>query len=285
MQGLIDHGLASQQHMKSNQAETPNEIYKLYFGLGQSLSLTHTPEVFNVSLAGIRLGHYLVQSQGSNATSRSFLDIGTGSGVHALLMRKLGSLDITATDISEQSIEQAKKNETMNFKKNRIKFYVSDLFNSLPKRKFKTIIFNPPGWRAPSPSFIKQLNKINQAGHLPVRSMFYGDEVISRFLENLPNYLDPMGTAIIGLNSLVGIRDILATYNQKHGGTPPLSYRLAERHTFPLFHYSSQWQLLSKSLEREFCDWAEHDLAAYSFDEKGNIYWSYEIVEFSHKIY
>ena len=202
MQGLIDHGLASQHHLKSNQARTLNKIYKLYFGLGQSLSLIHTPGVFDVSLAGIRLGHYLVQSQGSNATSRSFLDIGTGSGVHALLMRKLGSLDITATDISEQSIEQAKANEVMNFKKNRINFYVSDLFNSLPKRTFKTIIFNPPGWRAPSLSFIKQLNNINQAGHLPVRSMFYGDEVISRFLEDLPSYLDPMGTAIIGLNSL-----------------------------------------------------------------------------------
>ncbi|WP_025857466.1 methyltransferase [Pseudomonas sp. CHM02] len=283
MQGLIDHGIACQQHQTSNPTTRPNEIYQLYFGLGQSLNLAHDPEVFKVSLAGIRLGHYLVQSLAPNAPDRSILDIGTGSGVHALLMRKLGNRNITAIDVCEKSIAQAKINEALNFKQNEISFYISDLFSGLPKQKFQTVIFNPPGWRTPSPSLIQLLEKADQVKRLPVRSMFYGDDVISRFLEDLPAYLEPMGRAIVGLNSLVGIRDVLERYSQQHGGHPPLQYKLAERHTFPLIHYSSQWQSLSEHLQYEFSDWAKRDLAAYSIDEDGNIYWSYEIVEFFHR--
>lgn len=283
MQGLIDHGIAYYQHRTSNPATRPDETYQLYFGLGQRLKLAHAPDVFNVSLAGIRLGHYLVHSMAPNTPDSSILDIGTGSGVHALLMRKLGNRNITAVDVCKQSIAQAKINETLNFKQHEISFYISDLFSSLPKQKFQTVIFNPPGWRTPSPSLMQLLEKADQVSQLPARSMFYGDDVISRFLEELPAYLAPMGTAVVGLNSLVGIRDVLERYSQRHGGHPPLHYKLAERHTFPLIHYSSQWQSLSEHLKYEFADWAKHDLAAYSIDEDGHIYWSYEIVEFFHR--
>lgn len=283
MQGLIDHGAANQNQLNSENIKYSNNKYKIYFGLGQSLSFIHSPEVFKVSLAGVKLGSYLTQSLNSSTANESFLDIGTGSGVHALLMRKLGNKDVTATDICECSIEQAKRHEDINFKKNAISFCVSDLFNSLPERQFQTIVFNPPGWRTPSQSIALRLKCSEQAGGIPVQAMFYGEEVVSRFLQDLPKYLSSTGRAIVGLNSLVGIRDILYNYNKVYNGSPPLAYRLVERHTLPLLYYSNTWQMLSEQLKKEFESWSRQDLAAYSTDQNGNIFWSYEIIEFFHR--
>ena len=281
MRGLIDHGIAS-HHLTQEPSTTHNGSYKLYFGLGQGLTLTHTSDVFRVSHAGVRLGHYLVKRLDSNASNRSFLDMGTGSGVHALLMRKLGNNNIIATDISERSIKQAKINERINFKNNKISFFASDLFKCIPERKFNIIVFNPPGWQTPSRAFIQQLEIADREGQLPTSALFYGDAVITRFLDDPPKYLEPTGVAIIGLNSLVGIREVLNSYNKKHNDTPPLSYRFIERHTFPLIHYSAQWQMLSSDLQKEFKNWEKQDRAAFSTDNIGTIYWSYEVIEFFH---
>lgn len=284
MRGLIDHGIAGRALLSNNQ-DTKNlsNEYNVYFGLGQSLNLIHSPEVFKVSLAGIRLGYYLMRSMDSRIMKRSFLDIGTGSGVHALLMCKLGNDNVTAVDISEHSIEQARLHEHINLKKNIISFFTSDLFNGIPERKFQTVVFNPPGWRTPSQELIQELMNIEHAGQMPVRAMFYGEDVITRFLEDLPGYLSPEGKAIVGLNSLVGINDVLNRYTQKHNGCPPLTYRLVERHTFPIMYYSPYWQTISTYLKAEFEHWSNQDLAAFSVDRNGNIYWSYEIVEFFHR--
>lgn len=282
MQGLIDHGIVTHHPLENENTEHLDDTYEIYFGLGQSLNLVDSTEVFKVSLAGVRLGHYLIQHLDSLTSTKSFLDIGTGSGVHALLMRKIGNNQITATDISKQSIEQAKLHERINFKKNSISFLVSDLFKNIPEQQFQTVIFNPPGWRTPSQSFLKTLKAIDQTGQIPIQAMFYGEKVISRFLDDLPRYLAPEGTAIVGLNSLVGISSVLSTYNKKHKGTPPLAYRLMERHTFPLFYYSPHWKTLRKHLTEEFEHWSKKDLATYSTDQNGNIFWSYEIVEFFH---
>lgn len=281
MRDLIDRSLGDLHHLQDGLATNIEKTYKVYFGLGQSINLIHSPEVFKVSLAGIKLGHYLVRSFDQSIANRSVLDLGTGSGVHALLMRKLGCSDITATDISKESIKHAIINELANFKDSSISFYTSNLFENVPICKFQTIIFNPPGWRTPSKALVKRLNMKNQPAHLPVNAMFFGDDVIMRFLEDLPRYLDPTGTAIVGLNSLVGIRDVLERYNKKYGGKPPLVYKLVERHDLPPIHYSHQWERLSKYLKEEFYNLAARDLAAYSTDDNGEIYWSYEIVEFS----
>lgn len=154
------------------------------------------------------------------------------------------------TDISEKSVQQARVNERINFNCDNISFSVSDLFDSLPENKFKTVVFNPPGWRTPSQPFLNRLETTSNAAQLPVRAMFYGDEVITRFLDQLPEYLAPTGKAIVGLNSLVGIRDVLL--------------------------------LLNDQLKDEFECWEQQDLAAFSTDQDGTIYWSYEIIEFVH---
>jgi release factor glutamine methyltransferase len=252
-----------------------------YFGLGHSIRLGGDPHVFKVSLAGLALGACLVKRLGVRDMEGRILDLGTGSGVHALLLRSLGAESIVGTDICPQAVALAQQNEALNFGDRRIVFQVSDLFSSLsPNGTFDTIIFNPPGWRTPSHSLLARLAAIDTAGAMSPRSMFYGDQVLSRFLNEVPRYLSTTGRAIVGLNSMVGIRDVLEQYRGQHDGKPPLQCRLLERHTFPLLYYSPQWEALGDPLLTEFQQWRDQKLAAFSLDRSGGLYWSYEIVEF-----
>ncbi|MCF5110803.1 MULTISPECIES: methyltransferase domain-containing protein [Pseudomonas] len=285
MLGLIDHGVPgwSQPSDGFHYLNSQPSTYEVYFGLGQRLIFLNTLNVFKISLAGLKLGDYLVRTSDAITLNGSFLDIGTGSGAHALLMRKLGNKKIIATDICKASINQAKTHEKINFKTSEITFHISNLFEKIPQQKFQTIAFNPPGWRTPSTSLIKILEGLERKGELSARAMFYGDDVITRFLEDLPRYLSIGGRAIIGLNSLVGIDDIFKKYNDKNNKTPLLQYKLIERYTLPLLYYSAQWQKLEKNLKIEFEEWSRKGLANYTIDRQGKIYWSYEIIEISHR--
>lgn len=283
MLGLIDHGVPgwSQPNGGFDYLNSQPSTYEVYFGLGQRLVFLNAFNVFKISLAGLKLGDYLVRTSDSATLNGSFLDIGTGSGAHALLMRKLGNKKIMATDICRTSIDQAKNHEKINFKNCEITFHTSNLFEKIPQQKFQTIVFNPPGWRTPSTSLVKMLESLERKGELSARAMFYGDDVITRFLEDLPTYLSIGGRAIVGLNSLVGIDDILRKYNNNKKTL--LKFKLIERHTLPLIYYSAQWRKLEKHLKTEFEDWSRKGLANYTIDKQGNIYWSYEIIEFSHQ--
>ena len=81
------------------------------------------------------------------------LDMGTGTGIFAILFQcfKIKSNNfnpkIIASDILEDSIVCAKKNEALNNFHNEILFLQSDLFKSFPdslKSSFNIIVFNPP---------------------------------------------------------------------------------------------------------------------------------------------
>lgn len=109
--------------------------------------------------------------------------------------------------------------------------------------------------------------------------MFYGDSVLLRFLLELPEHLHIKGRAIIGVNSLVGIQDVFGRYRAAHNSSPPLSFKLLERHTFPLLFYSGAWHRMRVNLLQEFSRWCNQNGAAYTMDTRGNLYWSYELIE------
>lgn len=186
--------------------------------------------------------------------------------------------------ISPAAVQLAKRNEKLNFEDSKIHFAVSDLFSTLPlsENKFDVVIFNPPGWRTPSNHFSGHLDKTSGNGGIDLSAMFYGDKVLLQFLTDLPSYLSEDGHAIIGLNSLVGIKDVLTQYKIAQGEFCPLQFRLLERHTFPLLFYSKDWENIGLHLLEEFARWQQLYQSAFSLDSQGNLYWSYELIECTH---
>jgi len=84
---------------------------------------------------------------------KNVLDMGTGSGIIAIFLQLVKQINpsfnakIYASDIDQDAIISAKKNEKTNNFSNEITFIHSDLFNSFPpklKEKFDIIIYNPP---------------------------------------------------------------------------------------------------------------------------------------------
>ncbi|WP_027381673.1 peptide chain release factor N(5)-glutamine methyltransferase [Chryseobacterium daeguense] len=84
-----------------------------------------------------------IQSLGFNFQSLRILDIGTGSGVIPLVLKKHFSLsEVTSIDISEKALETAKKNAA--FHQLEVNFIHSDYLNFELNQKFDIIISNPP---------------------------------------------------------------------------------------------------------------------------------------------
>jgi len=289
MIGLSDKGWlvemvhASRQQHEHELAEAvqPPVFYEAYFGLGHTVRLIDKPGVFKVSLAGLALGSQLLKMLDDDDLSGRFLDLGTGSGVQALLLRSLGATDIVAVDISGDAVMSAANNEILNFGDHQIQFRVADLFSGLDPHnaRFDTIIFNPPGWRTPSPHFLDVLHQMGGHADMDTASMFYGEQTLLRFLHELPDHLHRHGRAIVGINSLIGIQDVLDQYRDSQAGQSPLRFRLMERHTFPLLFYSDSWKKASSALLEEFQRWRESKGAAYTVDSQGQLYWSYELIE------
>lgn len=72
------------------------------------------------------------------------LELCTGSGAIAISLKKyLSNVDIVATDISNEALKVAKKNEKKILKSECIQFIQSDMFENI-KGKFDIIVSNPP---------------------------------------------------------------------------------------------------------------------------------------------
>lgn len=267
---------------KLDKLNEKNEVYEAYFGLGHSIKLLDQPGVFKVSPAGLVFGNYILQQFAPTQADFEWMDMGTGSGVLALLLRDLGCKKIIASDVSSAAIENALQNELRNFHSKEIVFFKSDLFSGLKRgQKFDRIIFNPPGWRTPSEVFENQAAALARDNEIDLHSMFYGDKVLLKFLTELPVYLKSNGKAIVGLNSMVGIKDVLMQYRRGCAGRIPLKFRLRQRHTFPLLFYTETWLKLKQALLNEFNEQRRSNLAAFGLDSRGDLYWSYELIEIS----
>ena len=70
------------------------------------------------------------------------LDMGTGSGVSAILAARAGA-EVVAVDVNPKAVECARQNADRNKVKDRITFLVSDIFDGV-EGEFDLIVFDPP---------------------------------------------------------------------------------------------------------------------------------------------
>lgn len=121
-----------------------------YFQFKQ-FKVAHDKCAMKVNTDGVLLGAWQEVNEAAN-----ILDIGTGSGVIALMMaQKNNHAHIDAIDIDHGAFEQAKENFSNSPWRNRLTAIHCALQNYFPSKKYYVIISNPPYFiddqKAPDP--------------------------------------------------------------------------------------------------------------------------------------
>ena len=120
------------------------------------------------------------------------LDLCTGSGIIAITLRKElenMSLEVVASDISEEALKVAKENSIMN--EAEVKFIQSDIFENI-NEKFDIIVSNPP-YIAYSDKITMEDNVLNYDPHLALFAEEDGMYFYREIVENAKEYLEEDG--------------------------------------------------------------------------------------------
>ena len=127
-----------------------------------------------------------------NKNNIKILDLCTGSGIIGITLRKeleSKSLEVVASDISEEALKVAKENAIMN--EAEVKFIQSDIFENI-NEKFDIIVSNPP-YIAYSDKITMEDNVLNYDPHLALFAEEDGMYFYRKIVENSKEYLEEDG--------------------------------------------------------------------------------------------
>ena len=128
----------------------------------------------------------------SNKNKFKILDLCTGSGIIAITLKKeleQVSVDVIASDISEEAIEVAKENAQSHDAT--IKFIKSDIFNNIDD-KFDIIVSNPP-YIDPKDEITMKDNVLKYDPHLALFAEEEGMYFYRKIIEQANDYLNENG--------------------------------------------------------------------------------------------
>lgn len=128
------------------------------------------------------------------------LDLCTGSGCLGIsLKRERPNWILHFSDLSMEALEVCKKNyfsiiEDDSFNN----FYISDLFDSIPIKKFNLITINPPY----IPSTEKELLSAGVYEYEPHLALFldHHEEFLTKLIKNLDNYIEDTGNLFMEIH-------------------------------------------------------------------------------------
>ena len=172
------------------------EMVFLYYG---GLKLRLHPQVYEPAEDTFLLAENLKVKERFTA-----LDIGTGTGIIALLMAKRAKF-VLGVDINPIAIEIARENARINGIKN-VEFRVSDLFENV-KGRFDIITFNPPYL----PGKTEELEGLIDLALIGGKS---GREVLDRFIDQVKKYLTPKGIVQVVQSSITGIERTMEKFTR-----------------------------------------------------------------------
>ena len=127
-----------------------------------------------------------------NKNNIKILDLCTGSGIIGITLRKeleSKSLEVVASDISEEALKVAKENAIMN--EADVKFIQSDIFENI-NEKFDIIVSNPP-YIAYNDKITMEDNVLNYDPHLALFAEEDGMYFYREIVENAKEYLEEDG--------------------------------------------------------------------------------------------
>lgn len=145
---------------------------------GQPAPADHVPGVHRPS---VTLANLTVRKP-----VRSFLDLGTGCGVEALLASTHAER-VLATDVSPRAVNFAAFNAQLNLARN-IEFRAGSWFDPIGDERFETIVCNPPYVISPASEYIYR------------DSGLVGDSVSEQVVRAIPAHLEEGGFATVAIS-------------------------------------------------------------------------------------
>ncbi len=109
----------------------------------KKFSIEHSSGVMKVGTDAVLIGAWL-----KALNTKTILDIGTGTGLIALILAQKSNAQIVAIDILEQACKNATENVNNSKWKERIKIIQTSLQEYEPESKFDLIVSNPPFYTA-----------------------------------------------------------------------------------------------------------------------------------------
>jgi len=129
------------------------------------------------------------------------LDVGTGTGLIALLMARKAKY-VLGVDVNPKAVELARRNARLNGISN-VEFRLSDLFENVSGR-FEVITFNAP-YLPGEPE---------KAIDLALVGGKTGREVIDRFIAEVPDHLNENGRVYLVQSSITGVEETMREFEK-----------------------------------------------------------------------
>jgi release factor glutamine methyltransferase len=127
------------------------------------------------------------------AKGKSFLDMGSGTGIQARAAISAGASSVLAADINKESIRELKNQN--------IPAVCSNLFSKI-REKFDIISFNPP--------YLPKDKLEGKESALATSGGKQGDEIILKFLKQAKSHLKKNGIILLVISSLTPKKRIFA---------------------------------------------------------------------------
>lgn len=112
---------------------------KTYFDF-KKFRIFHDKCAMKVGTDGVLLGAWSC----AGIAERRILDIGTGSGLIAIMLAQKSQAEIWGVDIAEEAIQQANENASYTEWNDRLHFVHTDISSFCPEFQFDLLICNPP---------------------------------------------------------------------------------------------------------------------------------------------
>lgn len=140
---------------------------------------------------------------------KTFLEIGSGSGIISIFALNKGASAVTAIDINPKAVDNTEYNAKLHNVQEKIKVLHGDVFDPLKDEKFDTVFWNVPFGLVKE----KDLNYLEKG----VWDTEYNS--IIKFIEQAKNYLNESGRVLIGFSSTIGDLDYLYKILEDNGYT------------------------------------------------------------------